>query len=183
MTAKKATEDVTKAVAAVPGARTKRAIGATKNGSDITRARRISAMSMRLKGEPWSAIAKHLGVSDTRARDIVRNLLREAENESAEDMRELENLRLDVAQAAIWPQVKKGNLGAVAEFVKISKRRADMNGLDQPQRVVVTGEIRANMEEALLELERVLAEGAGVEVPAEVVDAEIVAEDEDGHAA
>lgn len=182
MTAKKATEDVSAALAKTPGSLTRQSRGTPKGGKELTRARRIQALNMRTKGQTWPEIAKALGISETWAQTIVRNLLREAESENIEDLRALENARLDVAQAAIWPQVKKGSLGAVAEFVKISKRRADMNGLDQPQRVVVTGEIRASMETALLELEGVL-NAVGIEVPeAEVVDAEIV-EDEDGHAA
>lgn len=136
----------------------------------LTRARRIEALNMRITGHSIEEIAKKFGISTSRASAIILEMLDTAENLAVSQYREIENARLDVAQAAIWPKVKKGNLGAVDSFIRLSARRARMNGLDAPQRVDISGNVRLEMERALDELTRVLKE-------ADIVDAEVV-EDE-----
>ena len=76
-------------------------------------------------------------------------------------MRELENARLDRAQAAIWSQVLAGDYRAVMVFLQISQRRAKLNGLDSSASVVVSTNARMEMERALADLqEMILADGA-----------------------
>jgi len=72
-------------------------------------------------------------------------------------MRALENARLDRAQAAIWSNVLAGDYRAVMVFLQISQRRAKLNGLDSPAPVVLSSNVRGDMERALADLQQ----GAG----------------------
>ena len=75
---------------------------------------------------------------------------------AAEELRAIENERLDVAEAAIWEAVKEGDLKAIAMFLRISARRSRMNGMDAPVRVDMSIGIRAEMEAKLAELRDVV---------------------------
>jgi hypothetical protein len=75
---------------------------------------------------------------------------------AAEELRAIENERLDVAEAAIWEAVKDGDLKAIAMFLRISARRSRMNGMDAPVRVDMSIGIRAEMEAKLAELRDVV---------------------------
>ena len=70
--------------------------------------------------------------------------------------RTLENLRLDRVQAAIWPKVLAGDTKAIDTFLRISQRRARLNGLDAPLDVSVSVSIRHEMQTALEQLEQVV---------------------------
>lgn len=169
-----AVEDISKALEQAPGALSRRYKGEVRGGKELTRARRIMGLNMRIKGHTWDQIAQALGVSETYARGVVMQLLDQGTRQVADEMRAIENARLEVANAAIWPAVKKGNLGAVDTFVRLSKHRAELNGLSMPKRIEVGGEIRTKMSDALAELERVLSDGPGI-----VLDAEVVGDDEE----
>src|SRR5215211_5500967 len=88
------------------------------------RARRIEAMSLKLAGVSTAQIAERMGIKPDTVRHLIDRTLQTAENRAAEAMREIENLRLDRAQAAIWSQVLAGDYRAVIAFVQISQRRA-----------------------------------------------------------
>jgi hypothetical protein len=77
-------------------------------------------------------IAEQLGIKPDSVRHLINRTLRTAENRAAEEMRELENARLDRAQAAIWTQVLARDYRAVMVFLQISARRARLNGLGLP---------------------------------------------------
>src|SRR5215208_1667353 len=78
---------------------------------------------------------------------------------AAEEMRELENARLDRAQAAIWTQVLAGDYRAVMVFLQISQRRAKLNGLDSPAPVAISPNVRGEMERALADLQQLVLAG------------------------
>lgn len=68
------------------------------------------------------------------ARDVSR-VLQKLNKECQHDIAEIKRLeleRVDVAMAAIWSQVRRGHLGAIDRFVKLSARRAKLCGLDMP---------------------------------------------------
>ena len=88
------------------------------------RARRIEAMSLKLAGVSTAQIAERMGIQPDTVRKLINRTLATAENRAAEEMRELENARLDRAQAAIWSQVLAGDYRAVMVFLQISQRRA-----------------------------------------------------------
>jgi hypothetical protein len=88
---------------------------------------------------------------------LINRTLATAENRAVEEMRELENARLDRAQVAIWPNVLVGDYRAVMVFLQISQRRANLNGLDSPALVVISPNVRGEMERALDELQQMFA--------------------------
>jgi len=142
----------------------------TPAAKEISRARRVEALSMRLAGLPIGTIAERLGISESRVTSLIDNLLTTAENRTVAHMRALENARVDRAQAAIWARVLEGDIKAVSEFRRLSEHRAKMNGLNVPQQVDLSVSVRREMQTALAELDHMLE--------AEVIE-EVVSDDGD----
>jgi transposase len=120
------------------------------------RTRRMEALSLKLAGLGYEQIAERMNMSVSGVKDMVNRTLERAENTAVEEMRSLENERLDRAQAAIWTQVLQGDLKAIDTFLRISTRRAKMNGLDAPTQINLSVDVRREMEEALSKLEDVV---------------------------
>ena len=100
-----------------------------------TAERKKSALALRIGGLSFSAIGDKLGISKQAAHTLVVNALRDTNAQTAEvadELRRLELERLDTAQAAIWEAVLKGDVQAVDRFVRISKRRGELTGIDAP---------------------------------------------------
>lgn len=135
------------------------------------KARRIEAMSLRLAGLTYEQIGDRLDIGQQAARELVDRNLERADNRAVASLREIENARLDRAQAAIWTKVLEGDLKATDTFLKISARRAKLNGLDAPTQITLSTHVKVEMETALSELQHL--------VMSEVVDAEVI-EDEQG---
>ena len=93
-----------------------------------------------------------MGIKPDTVRHLINRTLATAENRAAEEMRELENARLDRAQAVIWSNVLAGDYRAVMVFLQISQRRAKLNGLDSPASIVISPHVRMEMERALSDL-------------------------------
>lgn len=132
-----------------------------------TRAFGVQATMLRLAGLTFADIGERLGVSDDTARLAVKRHLDRAEVWSAAELRRVENARLDRVQAAIWTKVLKGDLAAVGAFLRLSERRARLNGLDAPTAIAIGHDVRVEMERALTELEVVLGEVVAREAPGE----------------
>ena len=130
-------------------------------------ARRTEALTLRLAGLSYEQIGTKLGIQEDSARDLVERTLSTAHNRAADSEREVENARLDRAQAAIWTRVLEGDLKAVDTFLRLSQRRARMNGLDAPTNINVSVNVRAEMEQALATLEQVVL---GEVIESHVVD-------------
>lgn len=118
--------------------------------------RRTEAVSLRLAGLSYEQIGERLGIEPRSAASLIRRSLRSVESATAEEQREVENARLDRAQAAIWTRVVEGDLKAVDTFLHLSKRRAALNGLDAPMKIDLSVHVRQEMEQALEELHRVV---------------------------
>lgn len=118
--------------------------------------KRNEALSLRLAGLTYDQIADRLNISHTGVVDLVNRTLSRAENRQVEEMRDIENARLDRAQASIWTAVLNGNLKAVDSFLRISQRRARLNGLDEPTKINLSVSVRQEMEMALASLERTI---------------------------
>jgi transposase len=86
------------------------------------RARRIEALALKLAGVPTAQIAERMGIAPDSVRKLIDRTLRTAKNRAAEQMRALENARLDRAHAAIWSNVLAGDYRAVVVFLQISQR-------------------------------------------------------------
>lgn len=123
---------------------------------EMREARRIEAMSLKLAGASYEAIGERLGIAPQSVRALISRNLERADNRLVEEMRAIENARLDRAQAAIWKRVLDGELDAVRTYLQISARRAKMNGLDAPQRIALSANVRVEMEQALDELKHVV---------------------------
>lgn len=97
---------------------------------------------MRLEGKTFQAIADALGYSDkSNARQAIMALLAEMPADNAEQIRAMENGRLDVAQRSLMPLVTSDDpeivVKAVSALVRLSSRRCQMNGADAPVRAPV----------------------------------------------
>lgn len=128
-------------------------------GHDTARAiaRRVQAVDMRIAGARYADIAEQFGYTDpSTARGVVMRSLRAVEAEKVGELRELENARLDLAQQAIWPKVLRGDPQALNAWIRLSKRRADLNGLDAPKQVIISSGTQAALEDALADLQQLI---------------------------
>lgn len=123
-----------------------------------TAERKKSALALRIGGLSFSAIGDKLGISKQAAHTLVVNALRDTNAQTAEvadELRRLELERLDTAQAAIWEAVLKGDVQAVDRFVRISKRRGELTGIDAPSKSevkVTEADIDSAIEQELAKL-------------------------------
>src|SRR5215211_5627031 len=123
------------------------------------RARRVEALSLKLAGISTAQIAERMGIKPDTVRKLINRTLQTAENRAVEEMRELENARLDRAQAAIWSQVLAGDVRAVIAFLQISARRAKLNGLDSRTKIDISSDVHSAMERALADLQQLVLAG------------------------
>lgn len=126
---------------------------------DQRAARNTQAVTLRLSGLTYEQIGQRMDISTNSAHRMVTRTLQETQDVSVDNLRSVENARLDRAQAAIWKDVLEGDIQAIQAFLKISDRRAKMNGLDAPQKVDMNLNIKQEMEQAISELESVLIQG------------------------
>lgn len=133
--------------------------------------RRIEALSLKLAGLTYDQIADRLDCSRTAAREMVNRNLERADQREVENMRAVENARLDRAQAAIWSKVLDGDYKAIDSFLRISARRARVNGMDAPTKVDLSLSIRNEMEDALRSLEHM--------VLGEVIEGEVISDSDE----
>jgi hypothetical protein len=125
-----------------------------------TAERKALVIGLRQAGLDFEQIAQRTGYADSSGAwrawqaamaDVVRQPAREAFD--------LELSRLDVAQTALWAKVRAGNLGAVREFLNISRERRKMLGLDAAFRIDVSSDdARAEVRDAVTELLGILGE-------------------------
>jgi hypothetical protein len=95
--------------------------------------REIQAISLRRQGLTYAEIAQQVGYSDhVGAMRAVKRGMQKALQEPADELREIEASRLDLAQAKIWPKVEQGDTKAVMTLIRIMERRAKLLGLDAP---------------------------------------------------
>jgi transposase len=119
-------------------------------------ARRAEVMSLVMAGLSYEQIGQRLEVSREAVGEIVTRALQDRPAAAVEEMRAVENARLDRAQAAIWSKVLDGDQRAISTFLSISSRRARMNGMDAPIQIDVSARVRVEMEQALDELKEVV---------------------------
>ncbi len=117
--------------------------------------RRVKALEFRKAGASYREIGRRLHVSTPQAfRDVHHELaaLAERSQSLALEVRSLELERLDALLAALWPGCMSGDTKSVMAALAVGKRRADLLGLDAPQRFAIDWE---SLTEA--ELERLAA--------------------------
>lgn len=131
------------------------------------------ALALRASGATYAQIGKQIDLTEVGARKMVLRVLgrlTSRANESAEQVLELELMRLDRMLLGLWPQAKQGNQGAVDRVLRIQERRAKYLGLDAPVRREVSGPeggpIKHEYDFSHLtdeELERAIAEAEGAD--------------------
>jgi uncharacterized protein YerC len=100
--------------------------------------RREHVARLVLDGNTYRTIAEQLDVSLATIADDVHALRGAYRERYAEDFAahaSIELAKLDRAEQVLWPQIDDGKLAAIETFVKISRRRAQLLGLDKPERV------------------------------------------------
>jgi hypothetical protein len=100
--------------------------------------RQREAMELRLKGFTILEIAMHFRVSKSTAHGYVMDGMERTLRPAADALRELENGRLDALWKTFFPLALQGDYKAADRCLRISERRALMNGLDLPKKVDVT---------------------------------------------
>lgn len=118
--------------------------------------RRAEAMSLLLAGFTHEQISDRLEVSREEVTQIIARALRDRPAQGIPEMRQIENERLNKAQAAIWPKVLAGDSRAISTFLNISGRRSRLNGLDAPLQIELSANVRIEMEQALHDLQQVV---------------------------
>ena len=96
-----------------------------------TNIRRHQALELRLAGASYRQIAERLAVSLPVAWKHTQAALKQALQEPAQEVRQLELLRLERLHMAHWPQALGGSGDATDRVLKIMDRRARLLGLDQ----------------------------------------------------
>ena len=102
------------------------------------------ALELRKAGFGFQAIADQLGYGGpSGAYQAVKAALKKTLQEPADEVRALELERLDQAWKAVYPQMLKGNFGAIDRGLRIMQRRAEYLGLDAPKdsRLNVSGNL------------------------------------------
>lgn len=104
--------------------------------------RQEKALELRRAGMAFSAIAAHIGISKSRAHELVCAGLEDARDQIAATSNELraeEVSRLDGMLEKVYPKAAQGDLLAVDRVLKIMERRAKLLGLDAPIRTALQG--------------------------------------------
>ncbi len=119
--------------------------GSEKGKSEAAALRRLRSISWRLQGLSFRQIGEKEDISHEQARIDVHQFLREVLDlgaEEAEELRALENARLDALWTKFYPAaVNDGDMDASLRCLQISKARRQLNGLDMPIKVEVGGEL------------------------------------------
>jgi hypothetical protein len=101
---------------------------------------RARAIELRATGMTYAQIGAAMGISRQAAAKHVAKALDELDAstmESARRLRRLESMRLDAVLRASWP--KRDQVEHARIILEVSKRRAQLEGLDAPERREVTG--------------------------------------------
>jgi hypothetical protein len=116
----------------------------------------IEALALRMAGLSYPQIADRLEVDENTVFVFIDRQLSRAVNRHADQLRELENLRLDRLQAAAWPEALKGDYTALHAVLAISQHRARMNGFMAPKQIQLSASVRVEMQQALEDLRSVV---------------------------
>lgn len=134
-------------------------------GHELARAaaRRTMAVRLRLSGATYQQIADQCGYSNkSNARQVVLRALTRLEVESVGELRALENARLDADEMVLRSIIAKGSnkpadrIRAIDSRLRLSARRARLNGLDAPLQVALSAGVTASLEDALAEAEALI---------------------------
>lgn len=129
------------------------------------------AWSMRIRGASWAEVARALGYSSPgNACRAVKNYVGSLPEPEMHELRSMWRERLE----SLWPiarrDVEDGRPGAMRAAVAVAQRAAQLDGLDQPQRVEVSG----GADELNAMVRVILAAQGEADDEADIFDAEVV---------
>lgn len=120
------------------------------------RRRDARVYELRIQGNTFEQIASEVGYSGpSGAWQAHQRIKSEWIFESIEEARQLELMRLDELQVAVWDRAINGDLPAAHCVLKIMDRRAKLLGLDKPEKVEVN-KWDINAEDLDAEVERIV---------------------------
>lgn len=105
--------------------------------------RQIKALELRRMGKGYAEIAAAIGIGKSQAHRLVKAGLEDAREQigaESDELRTEEVSRLDGMLSGLWPDARKGHLGAVDRVIKIMERRAKLLGLDAPTKMAHGGD-------------------------------------------
>lgn len=111
----------------------------TDEQADIdARRKEARVFELRIQGFTFDQIASEVGYQGASGAWQAYKRVKESHIfESVEEARQLELMRLDEMQFAIWDRALNGELSALSCVLKIMDRRAKLLGLDKPEKVEV----------------------------------------------
>lgn len=104
--------------------------------------KQMQCLELRRAGKTYHEIQAATGISKTTAQRLVVQGMEDARAQilaSADDLKTEEISRLDAMLAGLWPDARKGHLGAVDRVLKVMERRSKYLGLDAPARNSLEG--------------------------------------------
>jgi hypothetical protein len=102
--------------------------------------KQAEALQLRIAGASFPVIAERLGYAGPQgAYEAVKAALDRTLREPAEELRKLDQERLERMLLGLWPQATQGNQGAIDRVIKLLERRARLLGLDAPVRLAGEG--------------------------------------------
>ncbi len=113
------------------------------------------AVELRLAGASYGQIAERLGVTPSGAWRMVARELERVEKgveESAKELRRMELMRLDRMMLGLWQDAITGNAPSVDRILRIMERRAQILGIDAPDKHEVEIVSRQELEEKVRRL-------------------------------
>lgn len=136
---------------------------------------------LRVAGMTYDQLAVEGGYADASgARSAILRALRRHEAEAVNDLRTLEDARIDsVVRTATEIQGDRGmspivRLRAADTLLRAGKQRRDLHGLDAPKQIIISAGVASDLERALDDLEdavRTVVGEAWETDPAETVEA------------
>jgi hypothetical protein len=113
-------------------------VGVPELKARVPTPRQEEALALRRHGASYADIARMLGITHKRARELIVAALKTSPVENIEEVRSLELERLDALFIVAFDQARDGSLGAIDRCLAIMNRRSQFLGLDAPKRHEVT---------------------------------------------
>jgi hypothetical protein len=145
-----------------------------------SREKQKRAMALKLAGASYAQIAENIGYADASgAHKAVARGMKSSLQENAGELRKIHYGRLEHMLMLVWPAVNQGDSRAVNSALQVMDRMERLYGLNEAQRVDITGGTRETIivadgeKEAYIKaLKEAIAEDGHDIVDAEVVEDE-----------
>jgi hypothetical protein len=108
-------------------------------------------VDLRAKGRSVEMIAEEMDLNEAMVRRSLTKAMQGLSSESVEELRALENLRIDRMFLPVYERAVQGDLRAIDRAVLLMERRARMMGLDKPMEIDVR-ELRVELFGVLREV-------------------------------